>query len=268
MNREAYERRLARLRWRRVRQTEAHFARQLRRVADNVGHLIKGMTHEGVLEDQEGLQAALRRYAEVLRPWAVVQAQRMQADVMLRDEKAWLETARSLGRELRQELAEAPTGMLARQYLAEQVNLITSLPLEAATRVHQLTLEGIINATRAKEISQMILASGHVTRSRANLIARTEVARTASLVTQSRAEHVGSPGYIWRSVGDTDVRPRHKMLNGTFHRWSEPPVSGENGERAHAGQIYNCRCYPEPVLDEEKLRVVYGIEQREAAAEV
>lgn len=266
MNREAYERRLARQRWRRIRQTEGYFARQLRKVADQVGHLVDGMAPDGIVQSPHDLQMALRQYSVLLKPWATAVANRMQADVMLRDEKAWLETAHSLGRELRRELAEAPAGMLARQYLSEQVNLITSLPLDAAQRVHELTLEGIINSSRAAEIRDLILASGHVNRSRANLIARTEVARTASLVTQSRAEHLGSPGYIWRTVGDSDVRKLHQKLNGTFHRWSEPPVSGEHGERAHAGQIYNCRCYPEPVLDEERLRVAYDEMDRRLSA--
>jgi hypothetical protein len=27
-------------------------------------------------------------------------------------------------------------------------------------------------------------------------------------------------------------------------------VAGEQGEHAHAGMIYNCRCYPEPVIPE------------------
>jgi SPP1 gp7 family putative phage head morphogenesis protein len=256
MNQEAYQRRIARQRWRKVRQAESYFTRQLRKVADQVGHLVDGLAPEGRVEDESALQAALRAYAVALVPWAASVSQRMHADVMLRDEQAWLHTANTLGLELRKELSSAPTGTLVRQYLGEQVGLISSLPLDAAKRVHELTLEGIVNATRSKEISQMIMASGQVTRSRANLIARTEVARTASLVTQSRAEHVGSLGYIWRSVGDLDVRPRHKELNGTFHRWTEPPVSGERGERAHAGQIYNCRCYPEPVLDEERLRVL------------
>jgi SPP1 gp7 family putative phage head morphogenesis protein len=256
VNQEAYQRRIARARWRKVRQAESYFTRQLRKVAEQVGHLVDGLAPEGHVANEADLQTALRAYAVALVPWANSVAQRMQADVMLRDEQAWLHTAHTLGLELRQELIAAPTGMLVRQYLGEQVGLITSLPLDAAKRVHELTLEGIVNATRAKEISQMIMASGEVTRSRANLIARTEVARTASLVTQSRAEHVGSLGYIWRSVGDSDVRPKHKELNGTFHRWSEPPISGERGERAHAGQIYNCRCYPEPVLDEERLRIL------------
>lgn len=256
MNTEAYNRRIARQRWRQVRQAETYFTRQLRKVAEQVGHLVDGLAPDGRVVDEAALQTALRAYSVALVPWANVVAARMHADVMLRDEQAWLHSAHTLGLELRRELTSAPTGTLVKQYLGEQVGLITSLPLDAAKRVHDLTLEGIINATRAKEISEMIMASGHVTKSRANLIARTEVARTASLVTQSRAEHVGSVGYIWRSVGDSDVRPIHQKLNGTFHRWTEPPVSGERGERAHAGQIYNCRCYPEPVLDEAKLRIL------------
>lgn len=254
MNQEAMNRRLARLRWKRVRDTERGFARQLRSVADQVGHLVRGLAPDGKVDDPYVLQQALRAYAVTLAPWARAVATRMQADVMRRDEDAWRKSAATVGRELRRELREAPTGMLVRQYLGEQVGLITSLPLEAAQRVHELTLEGIVQAGRAQELSDMIMGSGHVTRSRANLIARTEVARTASLVTQSRAEYVGSPGYIWRTVGDADVRDLHRKLNGKFFRWTEPPISGSNGVRAHAGQIYNCRCYPEVVLDEEVLR--------------
>jgi uncharacterized protein with gpF-like domain len=100
--------------------------------------------------------------------------------------------------------------------------------------------------------------------SHARLIARTETARTASVLTEVRAKSVGSEGYIWRTSLDADVRPKigtpnfaklntlamgsHRKLEGTFHRWDDPPIASENGERAHPGQIYNCRCWPEPVL--------------------
>jgi SPP1 gp7 family putative phage head morphogenesis protein len=103
-----------------------------------------------------------------------------------------------------------------------------------------------------------------VTRSRAELIARTETGRAASALTQARAEYIGSPGYLWRNANDYKVRPEigikhfaklntlakgsHRKLEGTFHRWDDPPIAGVNGERAHPGSIYNCRCWAEPVL--------------------
>ena len=40
--------------------------------------------------------------------------------------------------------------------LAEQVGLITNLPLEAAERVHKLTTEGMLAGSRPAEIAEQI----------------------------------------------------------------------------------------------------------------
>lgn len=195
------------------------------------------------------IEQLLRRYAEALTPWAEATAARMLADVNRRDEAAWMEQAKQLSRALRQEIQTAPTGVTMRALMAEQVGLIRSIPLEAAERVHRLTIEGLEDSTRASEISKAIQASGDVAKSRADLIARTEVARTASTLTEARALHVGSPGYFWRTSGDGDVRESHKKMDGQFVSWDDPPTL--DGMKGHAGQFPNCRCYPEPVIPED-----------------
>lgn len=173
----------------------------------------------------------------------------MLADVSARDSQTWMELSGELSKALRDEIRNAPTGELMREMLAEQVTLIKSLPLEAAQRVHDLTLKGIEDGTRAKEIAKEIARSGEVSMNRANLIARTEVARTASKLTEARATHIGSEGYIWRTSKDSDVRHSHKEMEGKYVRWDTPPKLSD-GTVTHAGQIYNCRCYPEPVIPE------------------
>ena len=96
------------------------------------------------------------------------------------------------------------------------------------------------------------MAIGGTTKARANTIARTEVSRASTMFTQARAEAIGSDGYIWRSSEDSDVRDEHKELNGKFFKWNEPPVADKRtGIRAHAGCIWNCRCYAEPVIPED-----------------
>lgn len=160
-----------------------------------------------------------------------------------------MQNAADLSRELRLEIRAAPTGATMQALMAEQVTLIKSIPLEAAQRVHKLTIEGIEDSTRASEISKAIQASGDVAKSRADLIARTEVARTASTLTEARALHVGSPGYFWRTSHDGDVRESHKKMEGKFVAWSDPPTI--DGMTGHAGQFPNCRCYTEPVIPEE-----------------
>lgn len=195
------------------------------------------------------IEQLLRRYAEALTPWAEATAARMLADVNRRDESAWMQQAREMSRALQLEIRTAPTGATMRALMAEQVGLIKSIPLDAAERVHRLTIEGLENSTRASEISKAIQASGDVAKNRADLIARTEVARTASTLTEARALHVGSPGYFWRTSGDADVRDSHRKMNGQFVAWDAPPAL--DGMTGHAGQFPNCRCYPEPVIPED-----------------
>lgn len=195
------------------------------------------------------IEQVLRAYAEALTPWATATAQTMLREVNRRDEAAWAENSRELSRALRTEIRTTPTGAAMQALLAEQVTLIKSIPLDAAQRVHRLTLEGIENSTRASVISKEIQRSGAVAESRADLIARTEVARTASTLTQARAEHVGSEGYIWRTSGDSDVRESHRDMNGKYVRWDSPPTLDKM--TGHAGQFPNCRCYPEPVIPED-----------------
>lgn len=238
----------------RVRRAERQYAVQLRKVARHVGEIIRRHPLDGP-SAIAALREALAKYADVIRPWARVAAQRMIADVSRRDEKAWAANTEAMGRALRAELLEAPTGEFLRKKLDENVSLITSLPIEAGERVHELTLKGLEDATRSSEIAKEIARSGEVTVARANLIARTETARTASGLLEARAKHVGSEGYIWRTAGDSDVRNKdgnpvgsHRLLNGKFIRWDSPPVASTSGDRYHAGQGPNCRCYPEPVI--------------------
>jgi SPP1 gp7 family putative phage head morphogenesis protein len=243
-------RRVARERFLKVRRAGSAFERQLTSVSRQVGSIVEGFA-ESPVTSMAALRAALLRYAEFIRPWARAVTMQMHKRVAKRDLVSWVELGRTMGQELRKEIMYAPTGKAMREALAEQVNLITSLPIEAAERVHKLTTAGIIEGTRASEIEKEILETGHVTLSRARLIARTEVARTASLLVESRARFVGSEGYTWRTSLDERVRPEHRKLEGKFIMWDDPPVAGPNGMRYHAGQGPACRCYCEPLLPDK-----------------
>lgn len=60
--------------------------------------------------------------------------------------------------------------------------------------------------------------------------------------------------YIWR-IAPRDIprtRSDHLRLNGQKFRWDDPPVVNlRTGERGHPGHDPRCRCYAEPVPDEE-----------------
>lgn len=240
-----------------ARRAEREYSRQMRILAKHIGDLVKEMLPEAgaTIEDIEAarfrIDHVLRTYAVSLRPWAEAIAKRMLADVMRRDETAWANSSKEMAKSLGKEIRTAPTGAWLKRSLAENVELITSLPIDAAKRVHERVLKAQETGERADVLARDLKNTGQVTKSRAMLIARTETARAASGLTEARARHVGATHYVWRSAEDMDVRKRHKKLNGRVFSWDDPPVAGENGERAHAGAIYNCRCYPEPIIPDE-----------------
>ncbi len=242
-----------------ARRADAGYGRNLRQVARQIEAIIRGLAPDGVVDDLAGLTATLGRYGELLTPWARAVAGRMLEDVSRRDARAWAQHGREMGQSLRQEIEHAPIGALLKSRLDDQVELITSLPREAAQRVHELTIEARSDSTRASEIARDILNSGDVTAARATLIARTETSRTAALLTETRAQHVGSTHYRWMTAGDADVRPSHRALHGKIFRWDEPPEVTEGEGRSariyrfNPGGIFNCRCWAYPLLPDEPL---------------
>ena len=96
------------------------------------------------------IEQLLRRYAEALTPWAEATAARMLSDVERRDAQAWMAQAQEMSRSIQMELRTAPTGETMRALMAEQVGLIKSIPIEAAERVHRLTIEGLEDGGRAR----------------------------------------------------------------------------------------------------------------------
>jgi SPP1 gp7 family putative phage head morphogenesis protein len=242
---------------------------QLRHIARQIGVIVRGLFRPNDPADPgwSAIAEALRAYERLIEPWARATATRMVADVARRDAASWHRLGQQVNRALREEIATAPTGPAVHGLLEDQVDLITSLPREAAQRVQELALDAVTGGKRWTEVAQAVLASGEVSRSRANTIARTETGRAATALVQTRAEHVGSPGYIWRTARDRDVRPRHRQLEGTFHRWNEPPLASEPGQQEmhyHPGSGPNCRCFPEVVIGEGDITRQQGPRPRSA----
>ena len=85
---------------------------------------------------------------------------------------------------------------------------------------------------------------------KADFLAKNE---TNHMVNEYKMEEYKTNGitqYIWRSMEDEKVRPYHAALNGQIIDYDNPPVQDKYGNRAHAGQWYNCRCRQIPIYNE------------------
>lgn len=229
---------------------ETQFARALRKVASNAGHIVEVHTEGHYLRDEKNMVKVLQEYAEKLDPWARRQAAKMIERVAKKNRTAWQKNSKTMHEALQTTVARTEVGKKAALLMQEQVDLIKSIPLKAATRAQKLALEAVYNGDRADEIAKELARSPTVSESDAVRIARTEVARTNSVITQARAEAAGSRQYVWRNSGDAAVRPAHKKyhgknLDGMVFSWDNPPTL-DDGTQGHPGTFPNCRCYPEP----------------------
>ena len=196
---------------------ELKYSRALLLVADQVEALLAG--YDGRNIDRIGQR--LDSYADILDDWAAHVARGMFADVDTKNRRFWRSMSQEIGVQMARQLAETDIGVTVTQSLDAQVQLIKSLPRQAALQVHELALGAMTDGQRAAGLVDSIIALGSKTRSRAMLIARTEVGRVSGEMTKARAMTAGSDGYIWRSAEDRDVRPSHKKMNGQFVKWSE-----------------------------------------------
>lgn len=192
------------------------------------------------------LIAALQEYSRTITPWANAVARVMLADVFRRDRAMWRSHSKMMGAALRRQVESAPVGDIFSALQQQQVGLITSIPTEAAERVHALAQEAVLSSKRASVVARAILATEDVSKAKATVIARTEVSRATSNLVEARAVWAGSDGYFWRTSGDADVRPSHKEMEGIYVRWSQPPTLDKMV--GHAGCFPNCRCFAEPVF--------------------
>lgn len=243
-----FDRKQTRTNWILARRAENSYNVRLRQVARQIGSFVRGFDPQEVLKHPDQVNQVLRNYSDMLHPWARSVARFMLADVARRDLAMWKAHSKDLSAGIRTELLQAPTGGIFSRLMEEQVDLITSMPLDAAERIQHFATESMVAGVRSSALQQEILRTTEVSNNKARLIARTETARAASTFTQARATFAGSEGYIWRTSGDSDVRDLHREMEGKYVRWDTPPKIEASLAPYHAGCGPNCRCYPEPVL--------------------
>lgn len=226
---------------------EQRLSIELRKVARVVGGIIKTYVDGDKITNPKALATALTAYSEALGPWGDATVAKIMTGLKDNNWRAWSQLSTAIGKDLRTTMAEAAIGAVARQLQQNQVELIKSLPLEAGLRAQKLAQEAMMGGARAASVSAELERTTEVTESRATLIARTEIAKANAALTQARAQYVGATHYIWQTAEDGDVRESHAAMNGKIFRFDEPPEV--EGEGAHGpGDIFNCRCYAEPII--------------------
>ena len=140
------------------------------------------------------------------------------------------------------------------QAIEQNFTMIKSIPEKMKEVLHHK-----YTSTLIAEVAKGQLTRGSFTRmlaqhgnKHATLIARTETAKLQTAIIENRATQLGSVVYQWLSSKDKRTRLSHKNMDGVIVWWK--PINGNkpllDNMRGNAGEFPNCRCSPEPMLDE------------------
>ena len=182
-------------------------------------------------------------------------ASRMVTGLSKANYKSWREAAFKSGNGrrifggLKQELAETHVRRTLERIARENARLITSVPQDIARVITLHSIKAQSEGKRAGEIEREIRElAPRLAESKVRLIARTEIGRAESTITQVRSEQMGLPVYVWETSDDERVRKSHRNMAGVLVPWNDPPAPERLvGERStlsnyHAGACPNCRC--------------------------
>jgi SPP1 gp7 family putative phage head morphogenesis protein len=189
-------------------------------------------------------------------------ARRMVEEAAHENMKSWRAAAMKstraakLYRMLQEEIKRTGIGPILDRAASVNANLISSLPGDIARHITERASTLQKQGKRAPEIEKELRSlAPRLTKSRIELIARTEIGKAETDLTRARAEEIGLDWYQWLTSQDVRVRPSHRNMNDVLVAWSDPPQPEELiRERStlghyHAGCCPRCRCIAAPVAD-------------------
>lgn len=127
--------------------------------------------------------------------------------------------------------------------VAANIALINSIPQQYLDRVEQAVMASLQAGTLNTTLADDLLKIEGVTKNRAKLIARDQLGKINSRLSQIRQQSLGITHYFWSTSHDERVRDRHKRWDGDRIAWDTPTIDG------HPGQAIQCRCTAIPDLD-------------------
>jgi len=181
--------------------------------------------------------------------------------------RSWREAAMKSGKgrkiyeALQQEIQSANLRPALLQIANRNAELIQSVPAKVAQQITKHAQTLYEEGRRPEEIQRELkLVAPRLSRSHAELIARTEVSRSESQITEIRAKNIDIPCYQWWTSQDKRVRASHRHMHNVIVFWNDPPDPEKligltsNPGHYHAGCTYRCRCLELPIVSLDEIQ--------------
>lgn len=139
---------------------------------------------------------------------------------------------------------------LIKQSINDNMKLIKTLPEMVKNRLITNAIDANLKGQLiTSSIEQIVKESSKLPLYRAQLIAKNQTFKLNAQLTKHIMQASNIDSYEWIHTGiSKDPRPMHVALDGTIHKWSEPPIAGPLGERANPQDMINCTCIAKPVF--------------------
>jgi len=243
--------------WKLANRVEIQYSRALTRLYNELLDKLKGEKDPLVIAEKLRKVSNNVAFNEYVLSYAVA----MAANVGTATGKTWREAAKSVNRgsdiynAIMKSLETQPGNYYS--LIRENAKYIKAVPRDVSNWIVEHVQQEAMRGRRASDIVGDIHSHcPEMMENRAKLIARTETSKVQTAFTQARAEELGLNWYIWRTSEDSRVRKAHGHMNGVIINWGSPPnpeaLSPTDGQKSygnyHAGNTFNCRCYPEPIV--------------------
>ena len=253
---------MAKTSWALSRQIEQRYARSLQELRRYIIRELRGAT---TVEEISRKLLVIQNSPKFVT-FVESMATNMTQQVYRQTSRAWRTNSQIASRkrsslifnQLMSDLDNPFIGGAMRDIVLNNASLIKTIPSRLDREMTTLlSSKSAMAGIRSEELTKEILSKfDHLLDWQARRIARTETAKAQSALTQVRSLAIGSKWYVWRTADDGDrVRDSHRHMEGVLVHWSEPPnpelLIGKNANNGsyHAGNIYNCRCYSQVLLD-------------------
>ena len=155
---------------------------------------------------------------------------------------------------LKGELAETHVRRTLERIARENARLITSVPQTVARVITTKAIEAQAGGKRSSEIeSELRELAPRLGEAKIRLIARTEISKAETAITQTRSQQIGANWYQWSTSEDERVRKSHRNMDKVLVAWDDAPspealIGEHNYGRYHSGSTFNCRCVSLPII--------------------
>ena len=123
--------------------------------------------------------------------------------------------------------------------------------LKRVPEIRRKVQQAILDGYREIDVQKMLENEYGIMERKAKFLAQNETSIMLAQIKKVHYSAMGFDSFMWHTILDARERPWHRKLNGTIHRFDNPPVIDERtGQRGLPGETYNCRCDMTPIMSD------------------